>query len=65
VSGRRAKEPVLIKLTLAEGKALKDATGFGGGEPTTPRELAALERALEKIERAQQVYARRRKTSVG
>jgi len=61
----RAKEQIVIKLTLAEGKALKDQTGFGGGEPTEPRELAALDRALKKIEVAQERFARRRKTAVG
>jgi hypothetical protein len=55
------REATVIRLTLAEGKALKDATGFGGSEPSTPSELAALDRALTKIDRAQSVFARRRK----
>lgn len=53
---------VWVRLTVYEAKALRDATGFGGPEPSTPRELAALERGLDKIERAVSTMRRSRKT---
>lgn len=61
MTARRATDRTVVRLTLAEASALRDATGFGRGEPTSPRELAALDRALDKIERAQQNFRRARK----
>jgi hypothetical protein len=57
---RGHREHAVVTLTLAEARAIKGATGFGS-EPTTTRELAALDRALKKIERAETVYLRSRR----
>lgn len=52
---------VYVRLTLAEAEALRNATGFGGPTPSTPRELAALERGLDKIESASSLFRRQRR----
>jgi deoxyribose-phosphate aldolase len=60
VSRRRRRETAVVTLTLAEARAVKGATGFGK-DLATPREFAALDRALNKIERAEDIYRRSRR----
>lgn len=49
---------VEVRLTLVEARAVRDATGYGGPDPQAPRELAALDRALFKINRALHTHRR-------
>jgi hypothetical protein len=47
-------------LTLAEADALRGAAGFGE-QPTTPKQQAALDRAIEKCRRAGEIFRRNRR----
>jgi len=54
------RERTVVELTLAEADALRGAAGHGI-EPTTPKELAALDRAISKCERANEIFRRNRR----